>query len=85
MQFIKNGTMIQTRLSVPQLPISTAGATTSLTSTIDVIESQLIGKQLPDVIAVGVSGYSRYQFVEASSILEDSVQMPTIEYKPTKH
>jgi hypothetical protein len=44
-------------LSVPQVPIGTRGATTSPTSAIGVIESQLIGKQLPDMIAVGISVY----------------------------
>jgi hypothetical protein len=44
-------------LSVTLLPIGAGGATTSPTSAIEVIERQLFGEQLLDVIAVGDSGY----------------------------
>jgi hypothetical protein len=44
-------------LPVPHLPIDASGATTSLTSAIEVIGRQVFGKQLLEVIAVGVSGY----------------------------
>jgi hypothetical protein len=51
-----------------QLLIGAVEATASPTSAIEVLERQLLGKQLPDGITVGISGYSLWWFGEKSCV-----------------